>query len=162
MMEQSSALERAPEGGEQRRKRRGAFGLEWRIMVGIAAFFFVVVLIFYFTSTSPDVLGSRATGTVLLFFTIVLGLLPGLYIASWSRRMGRPRPEDRDDAQMAEGAGPVGSFPDSSIWPFILGLGASLCVVGFVFPFWLAILGGSLAIGALAGVVLESRRGGSV
>lgn len=132
------------------------FGFEAKIMIGVASFFLVVMLVYWFWSNY------EFSGSVLLFGTILLGFLPGSYLMFWSRRLHHPRPEDRDDATHAEAAGPIASFPDASIWPFMLGMGASLLVIGFVFPFWMAIIGGSLAFGALVGVVLESRRGGTI
>ena len=48
------------------------------------------------------------------------------------------RPEDRPDATIAEGAGVINSFPGSSIWPFILGMGAFVLVLAFVFGIWFA------------------------
>jgi hypothetical protein len=155
-----------PEESHPPKKKRTPFlpsiGVEWRIMAGIGLFFGVTVLIYAFTSVARNV--DPSTGVVLLIFTVILGVLPGSYLASWSWRMRhqRPRPEDREDATYAESAGPVGSFPDESIWPVVLGLGAALTVVGIVFPLWLAAVGISLAFGALLGVVVESRRGGTV
>ncbi|MGH9103475.1 MAG: aa3-type cytochrome oxidase subunit IV [Acidimicrobiales bacterium] len=131
------------------------FVIESRILLGVAGFFLIVVLVYWFWS------GYEFTGSVLLFFTIILGFLPGSYLFWWSHHM-RARPEDRDDGSHTEAQGAVGSFPDSSIYPFVIGSAATLCIVGFVFPFWTAVIGGGLAIGALTGVVIESRRGGAV
>ena len=56
----------------------------------------------------------------------------------------KPRPEDRTDATMADGAGVIGSFPGSSIWPFVLGMGLFLMVLSMVFGLWLIAPGASL------------------
>jgi len=133
--------------------------MEYRIMLGIAVFF-LVITVGYFLWSGPEV--DQATGTVLLFFCVVFGGLPGGYLLFRAGRMGGLRPEDRPDARISEGSGTVGAFPDSSVWPVVIGFGAALMMIGFVFPFWLAIIGGSLLIGALGGVIVESRRGGSV
>jgi hypothetical protein len=93
--------------------------------------------------------------------TTLLGLLPGSYYLWWSRRM-KPRPEDRTDASIEEGGGVIGSFPNSSIWPFILGMGLFLIVLSTVFGLWLLAPGASLVLSALIGVTVESRRGGTV
>ena len=61
---------------------------------------------------------------------------PGGYYFFWHRRMGQ-RVEDRDDATIEEGAGDINSFPGSSIWPFVLGMGAFLTVLSLVFGIWL-------------------------
>ena len=72
------------------------------------------------------------------------------------------RPSDREDAELADGAGTVDSFPGSSIWPFVLGMGAFMTVLALVFGTWLLFLGVPLIITALTGVTAESRRGGTV
>ena len=56
----------------------------------------------------------------------------------------------------------VGAFPGSSIWPFVLGLGATFVALAFVFGAWTLGVGLFLAVAALVGVVYESRRGGLV
>ena len=43
----------------------------------------------------------------------------------------------RPDASIAEGAGDIDSFPGSSIWPFVMGMGAFLTVLSLVFGIWL-------------------------
>ncbi|MHB8593088.1 MAG: aa3-type cytochrome oxidase subunit IV, partial [Acidimicrobiales bacterium] len=83
------------------------------------------------------------------------------YYFWWSRRMA-PRPEDRADASIEDGAGVIGAFPDSSVWPFVLGMGLFLVVLSAVFGLWLLPPGGALVISAVIGVTAESRRGGTV
>ena len=61
-----------------------------------------------------------------------------------------------------DGAGIISSFPGSSIWPFILGMGAFLLVISLVFGVWLLIPGVTLLVTALIGGTAESRRGGHV
>ncbi len=56
----------------------------------------------------------------------------------------------------------VDSFPGSSIWPFVMGMGAFLTVLALVFGVWLFFIGGPLIVTALTGVTAESRRGGTV
>ena len=119
--------------------------------------------------------GYEQGGTMLLIGTAALGFLPGFYYFFWHRRFhghkyffwGKvhapgDRPSDRDDAEMAEGAGNIDSFPSSSIWPFVLGMGAFLTVLALVFGAWLMFLGIPLILTALTGVTAESRRGGNV
>ena len=72
------------------------------------------------------------------------------------------RPEDRSDATIAEGAGVINSFPGSSIWPFVLGMGALLLVMTFIFGVWFVPPAISLIVIAIIGVTAESRRGGNV
>jgi hypothetical protein len=104
--------------------------------------------------------GYEDGGSVMLLGATLLGFLPGSYYFFWHRRMGN-RLEDRD-AEIAEGAGEIDSFPNSSIWPFVMGMGAFATVLGLVFGIWLLFLGVPLILTALTGVTAESRRGGHV
>jgi hypothetical protein len=119
--------------------------------------------------------GYEDGGTMMLFGATLLGFLPGSYYFFWHRRFhghkyffwGRikaagDRPEDRDDAEMADGAGDIDSFPNSSIWPFVMGMGAFSLVLAMVFGVWLAFIGIPLMLTALTGVTAESRRGGDI
>jgi len=119
--------------------------------------------------------GYEDGGAVMLLGATLLGFLPGSYYFFWHRRfhghkyffwgsMPAPgeRPEDREDAEMADGAGNVQSFPSSSIWPFVMGMGAFCTVLAMVFGIWLVFLGIPLILTALTGVTAESRRGGTV
>jgi hypothetical protein len=128
--------------------------IEALFLIGIAVFFGIVGAIYWFWSYEQG-------GTVMLAGTTLLGLLPGSYYLWWSTRM-KPRPEDRTDATIEEGTGVIGSFPSSSIWPFILGMGLFLVVLSLVFGLWLLPPGAALVISALVGVTVESRRGGTV
>ena len=67
-----------------------------------------------------------------------------------------------DDATIAEGAGVIGSFPGSTIWPFVLGMGAFFTVLALVFGDLAHLPGVRLILTALVGVTAESRRGGHV
>jgi hypothetical protein len=74
----------------------------------------------------------------------------------------RPRPSDDPEASLEDGAGVVGAFPGSSVWPFVLGVGATFVALAFVFGAWTLGVGLFLAVAALVGVIYESRRGGLV
>jgi hypothetical protein len=128
--------------------------IEAMFLLFLGAFFGVVGIIYWFTSYEDG-------GTMMLAGTAALGFLPGSYYLFWHRRMGK-RLEDRSDAAIEEGAGVVDSFPGSSIWPFVMGMGAFLTVLALVFGVWLIFLGIPLILTALTGVTAESRRGGHV
>jgi uncharacterized membrane protein HdeD (DUF308 family) len=128
--------------------------IEAMFLLFLGAFFGVVGIVYWFTSYEDG-------GTMMLAGTAALGFLPGSYYFFWHKRMGR-RAEDRDDATIEEGAGVINSFPGSSIWPFVLGMGAFLTVLALVFGIWLIFVGISLILTALVGVTAESRRGGHV
>jgi len=128
--------------------------IEAMFLLFLGAFFGVVGIVYWFTAYEDG-------GTMMLAGTAALGFLPGSYYFFWHRRMGY-RPEDRDDASMEDGAGIIESFPGSSIWPFIMGMGAFLSVLALVFGAWLLFMSVPLILTALTGVTAESRRGGHV
>ena len=123
-------------------------------LAGIGVFFGIIGVIYWFTAYEDG-------GFAMLIGSALLGLLPGSYYFWWSRHM-KPAPDDDPDAEMTAGAGAVEAFPSSSIWPFILGMGAFLTVISLVFGIWLILPGITLIVTALVGVTAESRRGGHV
>ncbi len=126
--------------------------IESYVLLFMAAFGAVICAVYWFTSYED-------AGSIMLGAFGLLGLLPGGYYYWWSRRMS-PRPEDDPEATQAQGAGVVGAFPSTSIWPFVLGAAALLIALSLVFGFWTAIFGFTLAVSAVIGVIVESRRGG--
>ncbi len=135
-------------------KGTGGFRSEALLFLGTAAFFAIVLGVYWFSSYEDG-------GSLLLLFTVCLGLLPGSYLFWWSRRM-RPRPEDRPAATLEEGAGTVNSFPDRSVWPLTVGVSMGFVALALAFGPWLAVIGGVVAIISFVGVIAESRRGGVV
>jgi hypothetical protein len=101
-------------------------------------------------------------GGMMLLGAFLLGMLPGFYYLWWYRQTKGNRPEDRDDATVADGAGVVDSFPSSSIWPFVFGMGCFVAVLALTFGNWFAVPAGGLLIWSMAGFTAESRRGGNV
>jgi hypothetical protein len=137
--------------------------IEAHVLLVIGAFFGLAGLIYWIWSYafSSGSLSTGAGGSAMLAGSCALGIVPGLYYLWWSKRM-KPRAEDRHDAKLEDGAGVVGSFPSSSIWPFLFGLSATLVALALVFGFWTAAIGFVLAIASVIGYVFESRRGGLV
>jgi hypothetical protein len=143
--------------------------LEGLFLIGVGIFFGGVGLAYWFLSYEDG-------GGLMLLGTTLLGLLPGSFYYYWHRRFlgyryffwGKLdkvvglRPEDRSDATIEEGAGVINSFPGSSIWPLILGLGAVPLVMTFIFGTWFLAPALGLIVVAAIGVTAESRRGGHV
>ena len=123
-------------------------------LAGTGIFFAVIGIVYWFTSYED-------AGFLMLLGSALLGLLPGSYYLWWSYKM-KPQFNDDPEGEIAEGAGTVASFPGSSIWPFLLGMGAMFAVLTFVFGLWLAPIAAALIISAAIGVTVESRRGGAV
>lgn len=110
------------------------------------------------TDSANDGNGGDWTGTTALTMTTLLVAMISLYLGFHASRM-EPRPEDRKDGEIADGAGELGFFPPYSWWPLWCGLTLALAVVGVVIGWWLFIIGGILGVLALQGWVFEYYRG---
>ena len=98
------------------------------------------------------------TGTSALTMSALLVAMVSLYLGFHAARMD-PRPEDRKDGEIADGAGELGFFPPYSWWPMWCGLALAVCVVGVVMGWWMFIIGCFLGVLALQGWVFEYYRG---
>jgi hypothetical protein len=120
------------------------------VFLGVTAFFGGIAALYWFTSYED-------AGTAMLVGAALLGLLTGGYLYRASRHI-EPRPEDRPDAALADGAGTTAEFPASSIWPFVFGFGATAFATGFAFGVWVFVLGGAVFLLGILGYIAESRR----
>jgi hypothetical protein len=119
---------------------------------GICSAFFVVVAPSYWLITGDW------TGTTALVMTFLLVTLIAFYLGFHARRM-EPRPEDRKEAEIAEGAGELGFFPPYSWWPLWCAMSLATMVLGVALGWWLFIIGAVLGALALSGLVFEFYRG---
>ena len=100
------------------------------------------------------------TGTSALVMCTLLVAMISLYLGVHARKMrDNPRPEDRKDAEIADGAGELGFFPPYSWWPLWCGVTLGICVLGVVIGWWLFIIGAGLGLLALQGLIFEYYRG---
>lgn len=112
------------------------------------AFFLLVTPAYWFIAGDP-------TGTAALVMTTLLAGLVTFYLGFHASKM-EPRPEDRIDGEIADGAGELGFFPPYSWWPLWCALTLSLIVYGLAIgAWWLAIIGGGFGAVALTGWIFE-------
>jgi hypothetical protein len=116
---------------------------------GICTVFFLLVApAYWFIARDP-------TGTSALTMTFLLTLLVTLYLGVHSAKMA-PRPEDRQDAEIADGAGELGFFPPFSWWPLWCGATLGVCVFSVAMgAWWLFLMGVGLGAIALCGWIYE-------
>ena len=120
---------------------------------GVCSIFLILVTPAYW------LIAEDHTGTAALTMTALLALLVTFYLGFHARRM-EPRPEDRLDAEIADGAGELGFFPPFSWWPLWCGLTLATMVFATAYgAWWLFILGGVLGFVALRGLIFEYYRG---
>ena len=127
---------------------------------GITTLFLLVVTPGYWFATSYNLPnGGDWTGTVALAMTMLQTAMITAYLGFHARRMDA-RPEDDKEAEIADGAGELGFFPPYSWWPLWCALCLTLVVYGVAMAaWWLVIIGGTLGMLALCGLVFEYYRG---
>ena len=123
------------------------------------AWIFVTTTIFFVLVTPAYwLITGDWTGTSALTMTALLVAMVSLYLGFHAARM-EPRPEDRKDGEIADGAGELGFFPPYSWWPMWCGMALGVCVLGVVIGWWLFIIGSFLGVLALQGWIFEYYRG---
>ena len=116
---------------------------------GICTVFFALVTPSYW------LIARDPTGTAALVMTFLLGLLVTFYLWFHASKM-EPRPEDRQDGEIADGAGELGFFPPFSWWPLWCSLTLGLIVFAVALTaWWLLLLGVGLGTLALCGWIYE-------
>lgn len=121
--------------------------VEGLLFAGLSAFLLMITAVYWLLSRDP-------TGTTALGLSGGLAFIIGYYLSFTARRM-EARPEDRGDAEIAEGAGEIGFFSPHSWWPILMAGAFSLVGMGLVFgPFMLIIGVGAIAV-AVVGFTFE-------
>ncbi len=121
--------------------------VEGLLFAFLALFFLACSVIYWLLSKDP-------TGFTLLLLTGGMTFIVGYYVLFTARRMDA-RPEDREDAEIAEGAGEVGFFSPHSWWPIILAGTFTITTLGLVFGPFLFLIGFVSVVIAAAGLVFE-------
>ncbi|KOV63936.1 cytochrome c oxidase subunit 4 [Streptomyces sp. MMG1121] len=117
-----------------------------------------VALFFGGSATLYGAWSRDATGTVALVVACAMASLVSFFCLIQYRRRGT-RAQDRADAQVLDGAGPVAFFPDESAWPIVTALGFAVTATGVVYGLWLFLIGlGVLARGVFGLVFQYARR----
>ena len=124
---------------------------------GVITGFLILACIVYAWWTQYDSVNHQVEwiGVVALALSSLLCLMCGGYFWFVSRRIDL-RPEDRDDAEIADGAGEIGFFSPGSYYPFGLALAAVVAGIGIVYLYWwLIALGLILVIVAGSSMIFE-------
>ena len=132
---------------------KGGMHVETGIFVALTVFFGVAAIVYAILAPTEPV------GIVALSLTAGLTFIIGTFFWFISRRLEEPRPEDNNNAEVADGAGDVGFFSPGSYWPFTLALSASLVAVATAFLlWWLIVIGVGFLFFAISGLIFEYHR----
>ena len=128
--------------------------VEFRLFGILAGLFFAFAIAYGLWTWIEDE-RVEVAGTTALVLTGALALIVGSYFWFISRRID-PRPEDRLDADIAEGAGELGFFSPGSYWPFGIAFAAMIAGLGLAFSeYWMLALGLIGVLFAAGGLLFE-------
>ncbi len=133
---------------------RSGMRIESWIFLALAGFFAIAAAIYGSVTKFKEVAGFTA-----LCLTMGLSLIVGTFLLFSARRLEHARPEDDQNADLADGAGDVGFFSPGSYWSFMMAFAAAVTAVATAFFLvWLMVI----AIGALlvtvCGFIFEYHR----
>ncbi|SHN42295.1 cytochrome c oxidase subunit 4 [Cryptosporangium aurantiacum] len=127
---------------------------ESRIFNLLAVFLFASAAL-YGVWTSKTTYHTDWVGTTALVLSGLLCGMCGQFFSLVARRI-EPRPEDRSDAEISEGAGDLGFFSPGSYWPFGIAVAATVTGLGVAYWFpWLIALGVIAVLMAVTGLLFE-------
>ena len=127
--------------------------VESRLFLFLVIFFGVVSLgyagVTYLLDGHVEVIG-----TTVFLLTFLMAAMISAYLHLVGRGIDL-RPEDNKDGEIIDGAGTLGFFPPSSIWPFWAAVVTSVMLLGPVFGWWITVLGACAGIWAVSGWCYE-------
>jgi hypothetical protein len=122
---------------------------EYKIFGAVTAFLLLACAVYWWWTwqDSGGVNGGRPewVGVIALALSGLLTLMCGGYFWFVARRIDL-RPEDRDDAEIAEGAGEIGFFSPGSYYPFGVAVACLIAGIGLVYLAWWLVAVGIIAI----------------
>lgn len=128
--------------------------VESRIFLSVSGFLILMAVIYgWWTASEPR--GIEWIGVVCLVLSAGLCGIIGSYFSFVARRIDA-RPEDRPEADIAEGAGDLGFFSPGSYWPLGVGSAAATTGLGLAFwQYWLIASGAVVLLITVGGLLFE-------
>jgi Cytochrome c oxidase subunit IV len=128
--------------------------IEARLFEILTAFFALATVV-YAVLTAYFANGVEWAGTTAMVMTTGLTLIIGTFFRFVARRLDI-RPEDYEDAEIADGAGELGFYSPHSWWPIFVALAAGVTAVSIAFWLpWLIVAGVAFILSSAAGLVFE-------
>ncbi|MDY0812696.1 cytochrome c oxidase subunit 4 [Kitasatospora purpeofusca] len=117
------------------------------LFAGVALFFAVTASIYGWFADEP-------AGKAVLVIAFLMSALVAFFFWTQHTRRGQ-RPQDRTDAEIATGAGPLEFLPPHSYYPALTAAGTALLALGVVYALWMVLVGVGLLAPGIAGFVFE-------
>ncbi len=132
---------------------RRPMGVEVGFFLGLTLFFAPMTLVYGLWS------GWEPVGSTALALVMGMWAMIGFFLALQSRKVDA-RPEDDPNATIEDNPmDDYGHFSPWSWWPLVLGIACALVFLGAAVGWWVAYIGGALALIGLIGHVFEYNRG---
>lgn len=129
--------------------------IEARLFEFLTGFFALAAVAYGVLTALYAAGGIEWAGTTALVLTTGLTLITGTFFRFVARRLDT-RPEDYEDAEIADGAGELGFFSPGSWWPLLIALSASVTAVATALWLpWLLAAGVVFVLASVAGLVFE-------
>lgn len=133
--------------------------IEARLFEFLTAFFALASVVYAVLTALFATGGVEWAGTTALVLTTGLTLITGTFFRFVARRLDT-RPEDYEDAEIADGAGELGFYSPHSWWPVMIALSASVTAVGLALWLpWLIVAGVCFVLTTVSGLVFEYHSG---
>ncbi|OIQ69480.1 cytochrome c oxidase polypeptide 4 [mine drainage metagenome] len=124
----------------------------WKMFLGIAIFYSILAAVYWRLS-------HEIVGTAALTLSTGLAALIGFYFWHTSRRVGL-QPQDKDGAEIYEGAGELGFFSPGSWWPIAVAASSIVVGLGLILGWWLTAMGVGLLVATVVGFTFEYSKPG--
>jgi len=133
--------------------------IEARLFEFLTAFFALSTVVYVVLTALYATGGTEWAGATALALTTGLTLITGTFFRFVARRLDT-RPEDYEDAEIADGAGELGFFSPHSWWPIFIALSGSITAVGMALWLpWLIVAGVCFILTTVSGLVFEYHTG---
>ncbi|MCG5432693.1 cytochrome c oxidase subunit 4 [Mycobacterium sp. MYCO198283] len=129
--------------------------IEARLFEILTAFFALASVVYAVLTALFSPGGVEWAGATALVLTTGLALIIATFFRFVARRLDT-RPEDYEEAEIADGAGELGFFSPHSWWPISIALSGSVTAVGTALWLpWLMFAGVCFILATVAGLVFE-------
>jgi protein-S-isoprenylcysteine O-methyltransferase Ste14 len=125
----------------------------YRLFGGLAAFYFLVTVIYW-------QVGGEAVGITAILLSGGLAALIGYYLWFTNKRLGGALVEDRLEAEISDGAGELGFYSPHSWWPLPVALSMCAAGLGLLIGWWLTLIAVGALVVSILGFVLEYEKPG--
>jgi hypothetical protein len=120
----------------------------WKLFGGLSVFYVIMTVIYW-------QIGGEEVGIAGMLLSACLAGMVGFYVWFTQKRIGVTLPEDNLTAEIADGAGELGSYSPHSWWPLPVAVSACVFALGLIIGWWLSLIGLGALVISIIGMVTE-------